>query len=973
VIRGPELLPTFPGFAVDLVLILVFGAKYWPVLLAAYVESSLLKHISWPASSGIAVAALARDLAAVWFLRWLSGMRKRLGDFEDLVGVVTVAFIAPGLAAGIGTILLVASGKFPASRWAGVLSVWWIADALGVLIAAPGLLAIARFFEKSRPQRSPWLPVQAVAFMLGVTGVCYLVFFQVDFSYWLFSVFLLVLMAAAWIGTIAARTAAFIIASMAIWATRNGVGPFSAGTLLGNLENLALFLAAASLTGMAVGAFRRANKLVLPAGVLVAGWALSGWLYGSMDRDRTAYDGARLDTVITSVQTRINNRYQTYEKVLWAAAGMIAASDETTPQRWHTFVQRLQLLDTDPGATAMAIVEPVSEKELDAFVQAHQRRGWPPFAPHNIDSVRALVASPEHLLVICAEPPAVAARSIGVDLVGDPLRRAAAEQARDSGAAVLTKITTLGDRSGRALQLFVPVYRDGAPLSTAEQRRNALIAWVTIVFRADTFFSSALSEVENVLALKAYYGGHPAGDQLFASTASRRVPAAPDRITHLTLGGDSWTLEWRRLPNFPYVSRTPSAWAAGCMALLSLLLAGLIITLQDTMRRATDRLELIESTSALATWELDLNSRTVECSKQFLRLYGIPEIQGRITLDQWLSRIHPDDRQLVSSEITGPRLAPGSIDRQYRVLTQEGSVRWLHSRALRMFDDQGQNNRVVGVDLDVSDLKHLQSQLAQAQKLESVGQLAAGVAHEINTPIQYVGDNAKFLDDAFRQLIRASDAPQKAFLAEDPPTQAELDYLKREVPTAIFQLLEGVSQVARIVRAMKEFAHPGSIETAAVDINRTIESTILVSRHEWKFVAEVTTDFDPELPLVPCVAGELNQVILNLIVNAAHAISDVVRDSGRKGRIHISTRRRDSMAEIALADTGAGIPESIQSRVFDPFFTTKPVGKGTGQGLAIAHAVIVQKYKGTLRFQSEPGRGTTFFIELPLVRELETV
>jgi signal transduction histidine kinase len=170
---------------------------------------------------------------------------------------------------------------------------------------------------------------------------------------------------------------------------------------------------------------------------------------------------------------------------------------------------------------------------------------------------------------------------------------------------------------------------------------------------------------------------------------------------------------------------------------------------------------------------------------------------------------------------------------------------------------------------------------------------------------------------------------------------------------------------------MKEFSHPGPVERMPVDINRAIESTILVCKSEWKYVAEVTTDLDDELPPVPCLAGEFNQVILNLIVNAAHAIADVNKDSGGKGSIHISTRKDGPCVEIRVSDTGCGIPETIQSKVFDPFFTTKPVGKGTGQGLAIAHSVIVQKHNGTIQFESEPGSGTTFVIQLPLDHEGE--
>src|SRR5579872_930934 len=332
---------------------------------------------------------------------------------------------------------------------------------------------------------------------------------------------------------------------------------------------------------------------------------------------------------------------------------------------------------------------------------------------------------------------------------------------------------------------------------------------------------------------------------------------------------------------------------------------------------------------------------------------------------------HPDDRAAVAAQI-GDRLATReSADWQYRVIWPDGSVHWLHSKAFPVLDDQGRRNRIVGVDFDISEIKQLQSELAQAQKLQSVGQLAAGVAHEINTPIQYIGDNGKFLEDAFRDLMRLSDAQPRG---EAPGVAADaLEYLRAEVPKATSQLLEGVDQVTRIVRAMKEFSHPGPIERSAADINRAIENTIVISKNEWKYVAEVTTDLDPSLPPVPCVVGEFNQVILNLIVNAAHAIAEVVKDSGRKGKIHISTRHKDSMLEVRVTDSGGGIPVAIQSKVFDPFFTTKPVGQGTGQGLAIAHAVIVQKHDGSITFESEPGRGTTFVIQLPLACELETV
>jgi len=290
-----------------------------------------------------------------------------------------------------------------------------------------------------------------------------------------------------------------------------------------------------------------------------------------------------------------------------------------------------------------------------------------------------------------------------------------------------------------------------------------------------------------------------------------------------------------------------------------------------------------------------------------------------------------------------------------------------------------QAGNVIGsahVAWDVTHLKQLERQNAHAQKLESIGQLAAGIAHEINTPIQYIGDNGKFLEEAFRDLLVYAEACRRRrdqTPAPDPngadPLDEDLEYFRGEIPKAVEHLLHGVDQVARIVGAMKEFSHPGPLEKIPVDINRGIESTILVSKNEWKYIADVTTDLDPELPPVPCLAGDFNQVILNLIVNAAHAIADVQKDPHTKGSIHITTRKQDGFAEIRVRDTGGGIPKSIQSKVFDPFFTTKPVGRGTGQGLAIAHSVIVQKHKGSIRVESQPGNGATFVIRLPLEYE----
>ena len=277
----------------------------------------------------------------------------------------------------------------------------------------------------------------------------------------------------------------------------------------------------------------------------------------------------------------------------------------------------------------------------------------------------------------------------------------------------------------------------------------------------------------------------------------------------------------------------------------------------------------------------------------------------------------------------------------------------------------------------------LEADLLQAQKLESIGQLAAGIAHEINTPAQYVGDNLEFLEQSFGELgellkrhqallvaAGAGEVPE-ALVAEvrEAAEAADVEFLEEEIPRALAQSREGIGRVSKIVRAMKDFSHPGSEQKQPIDLNRAIESTVTVARNEWKYVAELELELDDGLPPVPCLAAELNQVVLNIVVNAAHALGEQ-QEAGEgegKGRIFVRTRSEGGVwAVVEIEDTGPGIPEEIRDRIFDPFFTTKEVGKGTGQGLAIARSIVVDKHGGTLEVASQTGQGTTFTIRLPI-------
>ena len=264
-------------------------------------------------------------------------------------------------------------------------------------------------------------------------------------------------------------------------------------------------------------------------------------------------------------------------------------------------------------------------------------------------------------------------------------------------------------------------------------------------------------------------------------------------------------------------------------------------------------------------------------------------------------------------------------------------------------------------------------ELRHAQKLEAVGQLAAGIAHEINTPVQFVGDSVYFLREAFSDLMRLVDGYRELLQGRDLTAEvsrlesaADLAFIREEVAPAFERTFEGIRRVGRIVGAMKEFAHPGGDDPVDVDLNRVVDNTLTVARNEYKYVADLEVDLG-ELPAVRCHPDDLGQVVLNLVVNAAHAIGEVLQERDRKGRISIRTLQSDpTHVRLSVTDDGPGIPEAIVDRIFDPFFTTKEVGKGTGQGLALAHSIIVERHGGAISVDTEVGRGSTFHIDLPI-------
>ncbi|HET8696989.1 MAG TPA: ATP-binding protein, partial [Gammaproteobacteria bacterium] len=399
---------------------------------------------------------------------------------------------------------------------------------------------------------------------------------------------------------------------------------------------------------------------------------------------------------------------------------------------------------------------------------------------------------------------------------------------------------------------------------------------------------------------------------------------------------------------------------------------------QRTLERVYERLPVMMYAANAAGRIVDVNSYWLK------RLgYKKDQVLGRSSADFMPEGDTADRRAVWAQLMRGEEVTDWSM--QYVSATGEVVDGLLYGAPVlnAKLELQG----AIATVFDVTELRaaqrardQLETELRLSQKLEAIGQLAAGIAHEINTPSQYVSDNLSFLQDAVSSLmpvlsafepllelaaksVEANLAPLGAIddyraLLKD----ADLEYIRGEIPLAIQQSRDGVAQIKKIVLAMKEFSHPGADEKEPVDLNRAVEATVMVARNEWKYVADVELELGAAVPVIEAIPSALNQVVLNLVVNAAHAIEDVRRGEGDKGKIKIATHRDGEFVELTVADTGCGISPENVSKIFDPFFTTKKVGKGTGQGLAIVRRVVIDRHGGSIDVQSTPGKGTKFVV-----------
>jgi two-component system, NtrC family, sensor kinase len=728
------------------------------------------------------------------------------------------------------------------------------------------------------------------------------------------------------------------------------------------------------------------RRLVPSLGIVVAGTLLSAVAFATLrsleiKTAHASFDGVaqeRFDALEANVTLTINS--------LVSVGALYDTSHPIKREEFDRFTAPLRA--RNQAIQALEWIPRVAKRSRQKYEEDARRDGFPSFQfteRHSLSSLVRAGEREEYFPVFFVAPWEGNQKALGFDLASDPVRRAALQSSAASGRLVATNRVKLvqetSDQYG--FLVFRPVYRGGTEPSSSEGRRLALIGFALAVFRVADIVEKA-GTVPNptsglslaIFDLEANPGErllYPKGVHL-DSVAD--IPHGFKATRTISVAGRTWELAAYPASN-TFMPVHWNSWAAfsGGLLLTSMLSAYLAYRkrAEETLQQSEERARLLFATIPQPAYVADfVTSQFFEVNDAAVQQYGYSREEF---LRMKTTEIRPvDEVERLNQYLKRSQGGKGSAG-QWRHLSKDGRILdveiYFHSL------DYDGHKAYLAIAQDVTERNRRDIELRHAQKLEAVGSLAAGIAHEINTPIQFVGDNVRFLQNAFTDLVQllekyrrlrdaaALDGAQPAFTQEvaDAEQAADLGYLLLEIPKAIAQSLDGVTRVADLVHAMKVFAHPEQKQKAAADINEALLCTLTVAGNELKYVADVETELG-DIPAITCNIGQVNQVFLNLLVNAAHAIAARSKAADQKGLIRVRTSLEGDTVLVSIGDTGCGIPANIRDRVFDPFFTTKEIGRGTGQGLAIARSVVNQ-HGGTLTFSSEVGKGTTFYIRLP--------
>ncbi len=582
--------PVWPAAGVAMAMLHFLGMRFWPAIFLASVAANLFTPgLGWtgvPLAGGDCLEALAGAAALRLALARIDTKR----NLRAAAGVAMAAL--GGIAADATTgafYLKLSQGLGGDAFWSSWVS-YWAGGAMGVAVTLPVALAAQAVFEQPAEARRQWLAAgglwRAALIAAGAIVSAVLVFWSSWGNEALFLLFPVLLAAAIWLGPLGSKSAAFFLVTFGVWSTCLAHGPFATASLNQSLLQLDLFAVSMPLAAMLLAVLGEEGSLLLPGMVLLVGWALSGWLFSSLTRQRLAFDQTQFDRLIASSEGEIRQRMATYQEALIGCAGFVATSPAMNNEQFRFYVHSMRLLERYPGIRGVAVADAVSDAQLPQYLLAARRRISPDFAVKKLPTPDPSPAPPFHYIISLVEPLARDKAVQGIDLTSDRGRLVAAEEAARTGNPTMTfRLKVVRDKPTKGILLFVPLYRNGTP-TTPEQRLAHLSGFVVAPFVTQNFFEGVLDRMGRQIDVDVFEGDStdPA-DWVFCSERHRGKQFAA--VTRIKLSGRALTLGWNRGDGFTPQQSTAAVWASACSAVLSLLLACLVTSLQSVSRRAT--------------------------------------------------------------------------------------------------------------------------------------------------------------------------------------------------------------------------------------------------------------------------------------------------------------------------------------------------------------------------------------------------
>ncbi|MBI4804793.1 MAG: CHASE domain-containing protein [Desulfovibrio sp.] len=695
----------------------------------------------------------------------------------------------------------------------------------------------------------------------------------------------------------------------------------------------------------------------------------------------------------TEITNAIRDRIGAYVLALRGGAALFNASRTVTMTQWKDFAATMDLNTNYPGIQGLGYSPAIFPDTKEQHIAEMRSQGFPDYA------IRPPGDREAYTPVIYLEPDnALNKKAFGFDTFSNDVRRAAIERARDTAKPTITGKITLVQEGTTNVQpgfiMFLAVYKSQEPPATVEERRLSIKGYVNAPFRMYNLMNGIIPDTQNDVAFEVFDGSEMADASLMyrseALTSNREQirPASFVSIERMEILGRPWTVRLSALEEFENAIDRRVPYFIACSGLIvSLLLFAVfraflrdrvnILLLEQARKHESELLRGILDNFPMPYILVDAKQRILKTNTRFIEMLELDvSIEG--CNGKTLKEISCHDAEYI--ELIEKSISDGAVLQNAEVHTKscKGKDKVMLVSISPLYDIDKVCIGGLCIYMDLTERRQMEIKLASVGKMEAIGQLAAGIAHEINTPTQYVGDGVTFLRDSFADISRV--LTQVEHYAAQPDAVGEVaaqamkellhdveaEFLQKEIPSTINRIFEGIERISTIVQAMRRFSHSSGDRMLTVDLENVVRTTVEISRNEWKYVSTMELDFSKDLPNVRCQQDEISQVLLNIIVNASHSVADVVKNKNELGKITIRTRKVDDMAEISISDTGSGIPEEVRDKVFNMFFTTKDVGKGTGQGLAIAYESVVNKHEGSLTFSTEVGVGTTFYVRIPI-------